>query len=57
MQIDKQMVLDLLRERGDQGKAAEAERKLPDQVDHEGHKDLLQELGVNPDELLSKFGR
>ena len=54
MQIDKQTVLDLIRERG--GDADAAQRELPDQVDSDQHGDLLGEFGVNPQELLGKLG-
>ncbi|MGN6334277.1 MAG: hypothetical protein ACTHOD_21900 [Motilibacteraceae bacterium] len=56
MQIDKQQIIDFLRSQGEQGKAQEAEQKLPNQVDTEQHKDLLSQLGINPQELLGKLG-
>jgi hypothetical protein len=55
MQIDKEQIIQLLRERGDHDKAQHAQQKLPDKVDHEQHGNLLQELGINPQELLSKL--
>ena len=55
MQIDKQEIINLLRERGDHEKANQAEQQLPDQVDHEEHGNLLQQFGVNPQELVSKL--
>ena len=55
MQIDKQQIIEMLRERGDHGKAAEAERQLPDKVDHEEHQNLLQQFGLNPQDLLKKL--
>lgn len=55
MQIDKQKIVQMLRERGDHEKAKQAEQKLPDKVDHEEHESLLQELGINPQELVSKL--
>lgn len=56
MQIDKQQIIDLLRSQGEQGKAQEAEQKLPNQVDPQQHSDLLSQLGINPQELLGKLG-
>lgn len=56
MQIDKQQIIDFLRSQGEQGKAQEAEQKLPNQVDTEQHQDLLSQLGINPQELLGKLG-
>ena len=55
MQIDKQQIIRMLRERGDHDKAQQAEQQLPDQVDHEEHGNILQQFGVNPQELLSRF--
>ena len=52
MQIDKETVLNLIRERAGEGKAQEAESELPDQIDPEQHKDVLARFGVNPEELL-----
>jgi hypothetical protein len=54
MQIDKQQVVELLRERGDHDKAQQAEQELPEQVDHEEHSELLSKVGVEPQELLAK---
>jgi hypothetical protein len=56
MQIDRQTILDLLRERGHQDTAEQASQKLPEQVDHEQHAGLLQELGIDPRELLAGKG-
>ena len=55
MQIDKQQIIEMLRERGDHDKAEKAEQQLPDKVDHEEHQNLLQQFGVNPQELISKL--
>ena len=56
MQIPKEQILEFLRSRGDEGKAAQADQELPDQVDTEQHADILQRLGIDPQELLGKFG-
>ena len=53
MQIDKQQILDLLKNRGDQQQAEQAQTELPDQVDTDQHADLLAKFGINPQELLS----
>jgi hypothetical protein len=45
MQIDKETILNLLRERGQ-----------PDQVDSERDSGLLEKYGVNPQDLLGKLG-
>ncbi len=56
MQIDKDAILKLLRSRGEQEKADQAEQELPDKVDPDQHAGLLERLGVNPKELLGKLG-
>jgi hypothetical protein len=55
MNIPKEKIIELLRERGDQQRAAQAERELPDQVDPEQHAGLLSKLGVDPQELAGKL--
>ena len=55
MQLDKNMILDFLRERGQQDQAAQAEQQLPDQVDTDQHASLLQQFGLDPQELIQKF--
>ena len=55
MQLDKNMILDLLRERGQQDQAQQADQELPDQVDTDQHAGLLQQFGVDPQELVQKF--
>jgi hypothetical protein len=55
VQIDKSMILDLLRERGQQDQANQAEQELPDQVDTDQDAGLLQRFGVDPQELLQRF--
>ena len=54
MQIDKDTILSLLRERGQGDQAAEAERELPDQVDTDRDSGLLEKYGIDPQELLGK---
>jgi hypothetical protein len=61
MQIPKQQIMELLRDSnqpGDSSKADEAERDLPEQVDTENgeHQSLLQRYGVDPQQLITKFG-
>jgi hypothetical protein len=55
VQIDKSTVLGLLRERGQQDQADQAEQELPDQVDTDRDAGLLQRFGVDPQELLQRF--
>jgi hypothetical protein len=55
MQLDKSMILDLLRQRGDQQKVDQADQELPDRVDTDQHAGLLERFGLNPGELLARF--
>jgi hypothetical protein len=55
LQLDKSMILDLLRERGQQDQAAQADQELPEQVDTDQHAGLLQKFGLDPQELIQKF--
>jgi hypothetical protein len=54
MQIDKQTIIDLLHERGDDDKAEQARQQLPDKFDHEEHASLLSGLGVDAEESLKR---
>ena len=56
MQIPKQQILDLLRQQGKDDQVGDADRELPDQVDTEQHAGLLEKFGIDPSELLGKFG-
>jgi hypothetical protein len=56
MEIPKDKVLDLIRERVGGDKADEAASQLPDQVDPEKHGDLLAKFGIDPQDLLSGGG-
>jgi hypothetical protein len=56
MQIPKDQILDLLRQQGKDDKVGEADQQLPDQVDPERDSGLLQKFGIDPADLLSKFG-
>ncbi len=55
MQIDKEEIIKFLREKGQHDKVDQAQQQLPDKVDHEQHAGLLQQFGINPQELLSKL--
>jgi hypothetical protein len=55
VQIDKNTVLELLRERGQQDQANQADQELPEQVDTDRDAGLLQRFGVDPQELLQRF--
>jgi hypothetical protein len=55
VQIDKNTILELLRERGQQDQASQADQELPDQVDTDRDAGLLQRFGLDPQELLQRF--
>jgi hypothetical protein len=56
MQIDKSQILDLLRSRGEDRKAQQAEQELPDTVDTDQDSGLLAKLGLDPQDLLGGLG-
>lgn len=56
MQIDKNQILELLRSQGSHDQADEAERELPDRVDTDHDRGLLQRFGLDVDDLIGKFG-
>ena len=57
MQIDKQQIISLLMQQGQTDQAQQAEQQLPGQVDTDKpeHQNLLQQFGINPTDLISKF--
>lgn len=55
MQIEKSKIVDTLRMMGRADIADRAEQILPDQVDPSQLTQMLQEQGVNPQELMSKL--
>ena len=56
MQIDKSTIMDLLRERGQQDQATQAEQELPDQVDTDRDAGLLQRFGVVATVAIAALG-
>ena len=56
MNIDKSQILELLRSRGDDDKAEQADRELPDQVDTDRDSGLLDRFGLDIGDLAKKFG-
>jgi hypothetical protein len=52
VQFDKETILGMIK---DPAQLEQAAKQLPDMIDHEQHGNLLQGLGINPQELLSKF--
>lgn len=56
MQIDKDMILNLLRQRGDTQQADQAAQELPNSVDTDRDAGLLERFGLNPQDLMQQFG-
>jgi hypothetical protein len=57
MFFDKQAVLDHIIEQAGPELAAQAEQMLPDLVDHEQHAGLLQQFGIDPQNMVSQLGQ
>jgi hypothetical protein len=56
MEIPKDQILDLLRQQGKTDQADQAGQELPEQVDPERDSGLLAKFGIDPQDLLGKFG-
>jgi hypothetical protein len=57
VEIPKEQILQMLRDRGKHDQAQQADQQLPDKVDPEQHGDLLGKLGIDPSEILGGLGR
>ena len=53
MQIDRDMVLELLRSQGKDDQVSEADSELPQQVDTDQHAGLLEKFGISPQDLIA----
>ncbi len=56
MQIPKDRILEMIRSRGDQGQADQAQTELPEQVDTEKDQGLLEKFGIKPGDLIGGLG-
>jgi len=56
MNIDKEQILQLLRQQGDDDRAQQADQELPGQVDTDRDAGLLSKFGLDPMELVKKLG-
>jgi hypothetical protein len=56
MEIPKDKIIEMLRERGADDKIQQAEQELPDPVDPEKHRDQLEKLGIDPSDLVGSLG-
>ena len=57
MNLDKEQIINFLKSLGKDDDAARAESELPDKVDTDKDRDLLEKFGVDPKELLRRLGR
>ena len=57
MEIPKEQILQMLRDRGDHDQAQQADQQLPDKVDPDQHNDLLGKIGINPSEIGGLGGK
>ncbi len=55
MQIDKAQIIDLIKSRGDHDQAKQADSELPDKVDTDQDKGLLDKFGINAGDLAKKI--
>jgi hypothetical protein len=56
MEIPKDKILELLKQQGKDDQVEPARNELPDQVDPERDSGLLAKFGIDPQDLLAKFG-
>ena len=56
MLFDKQAVIDHIREQVGSDQAQQAAQSLPDQVDTEQHGGMLQQFGIDPQNMASQLG-
>jgi hypothetical protein len=56
MEIPKDKILELLQQQGKSDQAEQARQELPDQVDPESDSGLLAKFGIDPQDLIAKFG-
>jgi hypothetical protein len=56
MDVDKGMILELIKQRGDDRQLNEASEELPDRVDTAAHARLLEKYGIHPAEIMNLVG-
>lgn len=54
MELDRDAIVSQLRSLGDHDKADKAEKELPDKVDKDQHKGLLDKIGID-DSIVDKL--
>ncbi len=55
MQFDKSQIIDLLKNQGQHDEAAAADGQLPQTVDTDQHAGLLNSLGLDPMDIVTKL--
>lgn len=55
MRLTRETIVEMLRDQGEADRAIRAERELPDEIDIERDQGVLDELGLDPKELLQRF--
>ena len=55
MRLTRERIVEMLRDQGDADRASRAERELPDEVDVERDRTVLEQLGLDPKEVLQRF--
>lgn len=55
MEIDKNTILDFLREQGRDDEATKAEQELPESIDTDRDSGLLERFGVDVPALMQRF--
>jgi hypothetical protein len=53
--IDKSQIIEMLKSRGEDAKAQKAQSELPEQVDTDQHKGLLDSLGLDVGDLAKNL--
>jgi hypothetical protein len=56
MEIPKEKILELLQQQGKSDQAEQARQELPEQVDPESDSGLLAKFGIDPQDLIGRFG-
>jgi hypothetical protein len=56
VEIPKDEILELLQQQGNSDQVEPAREELPDPVDPERDSGLLAKFGIDPQDLLAKFG-
>jgi hypothetical protein len=53
--VDRQQIVNELENRGQQDLAKQAQTKLPEKVNIKDYSSQLQQMGIDPQEMASKF--